>query len=159
MIARWPGRIKAGTASTTVAGLHDVLPTLMDIVQGATPRQTIDGRSFANELLAAGKVETHEEPKFYFSIHELQAVSVGKWKLHVPHTYRSVSEPGQDGVRGKEESKDIGLALFDLDADPQEQVNVAAQNPEIVKELAAKIEAFSQNLERGKRKPGYAEEQ
>ena len=46
-------------------------------------------------------------------------------------------EPGRDGMPVKYEFGDVGLELFDLSTDPGETKNVAAEHPEIVKQLQA----------------------
>jgi hypothetical protein len=65
----------------------------------------------------------------------LQAVRQGKWKLHRPHSYVSVVTPGTDGRYGKSREKRTSWALYKLDEDISEQINVADLHPEKVKEL------------------------
>ena len=49
VIARWPGRIKAGVTSTAIIQYEDVLPTLMELAGGSAERN-LDGVSFAGVL-------------------------------------------------------------------------------------------------------------
>ncbi len=75
----------------------------------------------------------------------------GRWKLHLPHDYRHVTEPGHDSSRGKDEQRREELALYDLETDRGETKNVAAEHPEIVKRLEELAERARQDLGDGKR--------
>jgi arylsulfatase A len=82
---------------------------------------------------------------FYF-LKELQAVRSGRWKLHVPHGYGHVSEPGHDGSPGKTEQRREELALYDLENDRGETKNVAADHPDVVKRLLEFVEQAREDL-------------
>jgi arylsulfatase A len=120
MIARWAGTIPAGRVSDHVWAHWDMLPTLTQLagIASATP-DGLDGRSMARAL----RGESQPTHRFlYWEFHERgfqQAVRMGNWKA----------------VRLK---KDAPLELYDLAADPAEQRDVAAANPEVV----AKITTF-----------------
>jgi hypothetical protein len=80
-----------------------------------------------------------QEAYYFYWGQELQAVRMGRWKLHFPHTYRTLGgQPGGTGGRpvGYEEGK-IELALFDLETDPGETTNVVQQHPEVVAKIRA----------------------
>jgi hypothetical protein len=59
---------------------------------------------------------------------------MGKWKLHFPHKYRTLSgrPGGTGGAPAKYDEADIGLALFDLQNDIGETTNVADQHGGVV---------------------------
>ena len=59
----------------------------------------------------------------------------GKWKLHLPHDYRTLVEAGNDGEPGRYETAHIGLSLFDMENDPYETTNVIDEYPEVAQEL------------------------
>ena len=59
----------------------------------------------------------------------------GRWKLHLPHSYRHVVEPGMDGSDGTYEQRMIELSLFDLRKDPGETKNVLQEHPEVAERL------------------------
>lgn len=136
-VARWPGRIPKNAVSSVAAMTIDLLPTLAKLAEAPLPQRTIDGRDIW-PLLAnkRGAKSPHDTYYFYWG-KELHAIRSGKWKLHLPHPYQSLSEAANDGKAGKFVRKEIELSLFDLEKDPGETTNVAEQNPAVVKRLLA----------------------
>lgn len=119
-IARWPGKIQAGTTSDALTSHVDWMATACDLA-GVKPPKT-DGLSLGPTFLGKPTPPRHEH--LYWEIYEgpvpfQQAVRLGDWK-----GYRTA-------LRGP-------LELHDLARDPAEKNNVAAQHPAIV----AKIEAI-----------------
>lgn len=122
MIARWPGRIAAGGVSDTPWAFWDLLPTAAAIA-GVDPPKGTDGVNMLPVLL--GKSEAPPREYFYWESHQKgfhQGIRKGNWK-GVRH-----------GMAG-------ALELYDLAADPEEQQNLAAAKPEIVRELTALLNA------------------
>ena len=120
MLARWPGKIKAGSVTEQIGTFWDLLPTLCEIAGAKVPADT-DGLSLTPTLLGSGQPKEHEY--LYWEYHAYggkQAVRMGKWK----------------GLRNKvKEVKDAPVELFDLEADPSEKNDLAAANPEMVKKV------------------------
>ena len=156
-IAKWPGHIPSNTTCSSFAGLIDLLPTVAELTNTKTLPNPIDGKSMLPLLLGKSKQDVRDV-HYYFQINELQAVRKGKWKLHFPHNYEHVSQPGADGVRGKTTSMNIGLSLFDLKADPAETTDVSAAHPEIVTELKSLGEKYKVEMERDKRQAARSSE-
>jgi arylsulfatase A len=80
------------------------------------------------------------EAFFYFWGRELQAIRSGPWKLHLEHSYRTVTAPGTGGRPGQGTARTIGVELYDLSRDPGESTDVAAAHPEVVARLRALAE-------------------
>ena len=78
----------------------------------------------------------------------------GQWKLHLPHGYETVTEPGMDGEPGQKASRDIAMSLFDLDADPGETTDLSDQHLDVVSELMRAAAVFDADLEKNQRPPG-----
>jgi arylsulfatase A-like enzyme len=141
----------------------DVLPTIAHLAGAPLPERPIDGRDIRPLLLGEpGAMSPHEAYLFWWG-RELQAVRSGKWKLHFPHDYRSLDGPaGSGGQPGRYTQLHTPLALFDLDADPGETMDVSARNPEVVTRLVALAEKARDELGdtttgkkgRGVREPG-----
>ncbi|MDR1525688.1 MAG: arylsulfatase [Tannerella sp.] len=119
-IARYPGKIKAGSVSDHVAAFWDVMPALAEITDTQAAANT-DGISFLPALLGEDGQQRHEY--LYWEFHEQGgkiAVRKDNWKaiwLHV----------------GKPDSTIV--ELYDLHEDLHEDRNLASQHPGIVAEL------------------------
>jgi arylsulfatase len=155
MIARWPGKIPAGGISPHPTSLTDILPTLAGIAGAELPEKKIDGRDLSAHLTspAPAAAPPPDAPMFYYRSGNLDAVRVGKWKLHIPHNFRYVEVVGDDAVGGKYAYKDTGLELYDLEGDPGELYNVAEKFPEKTAELQTLIERLQAEMEAEKRSP------
>lgn len=119
MIARWPGRIEAGSVTDHVSAIWDLMPTLGELLDLDYP-DDIDGESFLPTLLGQ---EQAEHGPLYWEYHGLwdgaQAVRMGKWKA----------------VRlGGHNNSDAPVELYDLSADRTEANNIAAEHPDMVAE-------------------------
>jgi len=146
-VARWPGRIPKGTERQVPAMTIDVLPTLAGLAGAPLPPgRIIDGRDLWPVLSGeAGAAPPHDVLYFYWG-QELHAVRSGKWKLHLPHPYQSLEAAGADGAPGKYVRREIELSLFDLDADPGETTNRAADHPDEVAALMKRVEQARADL-------------
>jgi len=136
-LARWPGKIPAGTVCREPAMTIDVLPTLAGLAGVALPELPIDGRDIRALLEGKPGAKSPQEAYFFYWNRELQAVRGGRWKLHFPHGYRTLAgKPGgSDGKPADYSDARTGLALYDLEADPGEKDNVADKHPEEVERL------------------------
>lgn len=164
-IVRGPG-IPVGTTSDAMWMTIDLLPTLARLAGAALPARGIDGLDVW-PLVAGerGARNPHDGYAFYFGPNELQSVATadGRWKLVLPHTFNALDKPGRDGTRGTYNRVPITTAeLFDLHADLGERHDVAAQHPDIVRQLEAFAEKMRDDLGdsrtsrkgRGNREPG-----
>ncbi len=148
-IMRWPKRIPAGSVCREVAGTIDVLPTVAEIVGAKLPEgRIIDGRSILPLMEAKPGAKSPREAQYFYWSKGLQAVRSGKWKLHFPHAYRTLSgrEGGDGGRPVPYDTGKIGLALFDLENDIGETTNLAEEHPEIVRRLVALAEKARADL-------------
>jgi len=147
-IARWPGKIPAGTTCHEPAMTIDILPTVAKLAGAELPKRAIDGLDIW-PLLAGkpGAKSPHEVLYFYWQEH-LQSVRAGRWKLHFPHSYISLG--GKPGGRGNKPAKYVDektpLALFDLETDVGETKNVADQHPDVVRRMEALAEKAREDL-------------
>lgn len=154
-IIRWPGVVPAGKSTAALAGNLDVLPTLVEACGAAQPLLPIDGQSF---LAAAKGLSDKARDHFaYYYGDKLEAVRVGRWKLHLPHAYRSYEGLVPAVVEGKPAAYKQGKvewALYDLVADEGERTDVSAAHPEVVAELKAFAAAERKRMDEAKRPVG-----
>lgn len=136
MIVRYPALVPEGSVCERPAMTIDVLPTIVELTGGEMPERVIDGRSLV-PLLAGSKTaeDPHEAIFFWYRKDELQAMRMGRWKLHFPHSYRSLEgRPGGNNGRPTKYNygMSIGLELFDLETDPGETTDVADLHPDVI---------------------------
>lgn len=121
-IVRWPARLRGGQVSHEPLITHDWTATLLEIA-GADPHPDypLDGASLAGYLLRGSGAP---ERDLFWRTRTSRALRRGKWK------YLRSTATGAD-------------LLYDLDADPREQANLAAKHPEVVAELRTAWEAIA----------------
>jgi arylsulfatase A len=130
-LMRYPGQIKAGSVSKHMFCTIDLMPTFAHLAGATLPSQPIDGKNVW-EVIRRGAANPHEFYAFSTGANFEGVISGdGKWKLHVPHSYRVLVTPGNDGAAGKYRQETIGLSLFDMEKDPFETTNVIGNHPEI----------------------------
>jgi arylsulfatase A len=149
MIARWPGRIPPGIVCREPASTIDVLPTIAALAGARLPDRPVDGKDIRPLLFGEpGARSPHDALFFHFLNGQLQAMRSGQWKLLFPHTARTMNgqAPGKGGTPGKYAKLTVGLELYDLKSDVGETKNLAAQRPEVVRQLEEKAERFREEL-------------
>lgn len=150
MVVRYPAVVPANRVCEAPAMTIDILPTIVDIVGAEPPVREIDGVSLLPHWRGdADAADPHEALYFWYAGDELQAMRSGRWKLHFPHTYRSLEgrSPGNNGRPAKYRyGVPIGLALFDLETDPAETTDVAEANAEVVARMMAMADEMRSRL-------------
>jgi arylsulfatase A-like enzyme len=151
-VVRWPGEIPAGSTCDQLCSTIDVLPTFARLA-GAQPRdwnpsgRKIDGLDIWPLLASEPGAKTPRKTFYYYWNNGLDAVRAGRYKLHFPHAYRTLSGPvGKDGLPGGYAQAKTDLALYDLTADPGEKTNIADQHPDVVAELQKLAAAAREDL-------------
>ena len=140
MIARWPGRIPAGSTCNELSSTMDFLPTFAALSGGWLFGNRIDGNDITPLLIGSKKQEASPyEAFYYYRRRQLQAVRWGDWKWHLPlaNTFPNWTTADQKG-RGR-----LGK-LVNLKTDLAEKVDVTAANPKVMakmRELVAQAEA------------------
>jgi arylsulfatase A-like enzyme len=146
-IAAGPG-LPRGHVCREPAMTIDLLPTLAKLWNVNLPAdRIIDGKDITPLLRADPAARSPHEALYFYWNNHLQAVRMGKWKLHFPHDYRM--EPAQRATGGtptKARAGKIPLSLFDLEADPGEATDVSAQHPQVVDKIKQLADAMRQQL-------------
>ncbi len=127
-IARWPGRIGSGRMTAELATAMDLFPTFAALAGAELPGdRTIDGRDIG-PLLFDDDAPSPHEAIFYYRMNDLEAVRVGRWKLHV--------------AKGGTECRH----LYDLHADRGESADVVHRHPDVVARLEAVADGARRSL-------------
>lgn len=131
-IAKWPGRIKAGSTTGHMGATMDVMPTLAELT-GAPIKHKIDGLSFLPTLLGKSGQKRHAE--LYFCRREgnhryqgltTQALRRGDWKV-------------------LQNSPFAPIELYNLKNDPYETKDLASSNRKVFSHLTERLRLHIQN--------------
>lgn len=148
-LMRWPGEIPAGTTCDELACTVDILPTVASMIGAQLPSHKIDGHNILPLMIGApGAVSPHETMPCYYANDELQAVRDPKWKLILPHQYRTLKgkQGGSGGVPAKYETVKVGIELYDMKQDRSETANVADEHSDVVARLQTAAESWRAEL-------------
>ena len=141
-IARWPGRLPEGKICTGVGSVLDFFPTCLELAGGTLPAdRPYDGINLMPIL--EGR-QNPERTIYYYSMQHLNAVRHGKWKLH----FRYYDHEKGGYQKGSNWVTPESPLLFNLEVDPSERFNVAADNPEVVARLTRIAEDYRSEIER-----------
>jgi arylsulfatase A-like enzyme len=130
--ARWPSHIKPGSSTTRATLTMDIFATACEAAGVKTPGD-VDAVSFLPEILQGSDSTGNRE--LYFVRREggpayggrtIEALRRGRWKL----VHDSPFKPA---------------ALYDLEADPGETMDVSAKQARVFAELTAALQAHIQN--------------
>ena len=126
-ILRWPARLKGGRTSSQVAITMDLTATIL-AAAGARPERPLDGIN----LIAALEGKVVERTLYWRSAWEQgheKALRTGKWKWI--STSPNAIFPGQ---------------LFDLEKDPGERSDLAADNPDLLRRFKLMHAAWTRDV-------------
>ncbi len=161
-IMRWPGRIPAGSVSRDPMMTIDLFPTIARLTGAPLPRHKIDGLDVWPMIAGdPGATNPHEAYYFYDDPNQLQAVTSGRFKLILRHTYTSITRH-DSGERVRYQEGKVGTELYDLEGDVGETTDVAAKHPDVVRRLQALAEkargdlgdSLTNRVGKGVRQPG-----
>ncbi len=149
----WPGVIQPGNRGEQLCSSVDIVPTLL-AASGApipknlpglnllpilksgrpTPRDRVFGETYAHDI---ANLEKPEDSLVYRWVIE------GKWKLLLTYDGAVSTRYASSNPRAEKRPQ-----LFDLLADPHENQNLAAKNPDVIARLAARLQEWSPVTER-----------
>ncbi|MCF7956616.1 MAG: sulfatase [Phycisphaerae bacterium] len=142
-IIRYPGKVPAGASSSKMFSTVDLMPTLAGLTGGKMGDNPVDGRDVWD--IITGKQDAKNPHEYYAfstgSKFEGIISGDGRWKLHIPHSYRTLVKAGMDGMYGQYEQIKIGLSLFDMENDPYETTDVKDEHPEVLARMKSLAEA------------------
>jgi len=138
-IARWPGRIQAGTQSDQLICLNDLMATCAELLGAKLPDNAgEDSVSILPALLGMAD-KPLREAVVHHSINGSFAIRQGRWKLELcPDSGGwGVPRPGSKDVQGLPP-----IQLYDMTQDVGERGNVYKEHPEVVARLTELLEKY-----------------
>ena len=122
-ILNWPGRLKPRVVNEPLH-MVDIMPTVLALAGAkGSPDKPLDGKDIWATVTEGGP-SPHDD--ILVNVEAFRgAIIKGKWKL-----VKIALLPGK-------------TELFDLTADPGEKTDVAAQNPEVVRDLESRLIAYA----------------
>lgn len=121
MIVQWPGHIAEGKQTDFMCSFWDMMPTFRTIINPEAQVDSLDGISLLPLLEGRNGQKEHDYLYFEFAERMSQAARKGPWKL----------------IRLDIEGKNDHYELYNIENDPGEEHDLAAENPEKVEELKA----------------------
>ncbi len=138
-IASFPGRIPQGAVCGQPWMTIDLLPTIAGLIGAELPSLPIDGQNAWTLFERPTEAQSPRDACLFWN-HEgdLEAMRSGQWKLHFPHGFRSMEgrRQGRGDFPGEYDyGRRTGLALYDLEADVGERLDVSLKHPDVVERL------------------------
>ena len=133
-VIEWPARIRKPAITEMPAGVVDIFPTLVEVMQAKVfaPVQPLDGLSLLP--LMDGKIKSRPKP-------------LGFWQSNSgDHLTLNGGPSAWSDNRFKLVKTPAGIELFDLTADLAEKTNIAADHPEIVAHMKSEMDAWKQSV-------------
>jgi len=140
----WLGKVEAGRVVSEPAGLVDVLPTVCGLLGIEKPRNRhLDGSDLAALLTDSDKPFVRHQPLFWHlqKSRPIVAMRDGNYSLVANPDYElSTSNMFQEAWIPKIKSGTYtDFQLFDLEKDPKQQQDIAADQPQVVSKLKKKL--------------------
>lgn len=136
-IIKWPKHIPEGHVVDEIATSMDFYPTFVDLAGGKLESGAKrDGINITELLKNPEEVHFPDRIYYYYVYKRLQAVRKGKWKLVLPRP----AHPEGTGFCGRFYGNEVeNIELYDLDNDVSESIDLAAEYPQVVKEMLVHI--------------------
>lgn len=126
-IVRWPARVRPGRLVDQPVSSLDLFPTLVTLTGAALPARPMDGEDISRLLTGeverlGGKGIDGGREIVFSGADGAAGLRSGKWKYLRPGLWSG------------------GVTLFDIEADPREQVDLSRSRPDLVKQLEARLQ-------------------
>ncbi|MBL8229039.1 MAG: arylsulfatase [Bryobacterales bacterium] len=138
-LAKWPGKIKAGSASDQLGCLTDLMATSAEITGATLSRDAgEDSYSLAPALLGSKPKTAVRDVVVHHSVQGLFGVRQGPWKLALGRGSWGFSEPRKITAKAGEPEGE----LYNLSVDPLETNNLYQKEPQVVQRLTALLDQY-----------------
>jgi arylsulfatase A len=139
LLVRWPGHVRAGSASDQLVCLVDFFRTCADILGVRLPDTAAEDSVSLLPALEDRAQKPLRAAVVHHSINGSFSIRRGKWKLELCPDSGGWSEPRPGSAAAK---KLPPVQLYDLSRDIGEQHNVQAGHPAVVRRLTRLLERY-----------------
>ncbi|MBO0991526.1 sulfatase-like hydrolase/transferase [Bacillus sp. SD088] len=126
-----PSLIPGGQVSDEIGVMMDILPTFMSFADISFENEAIDGDSIVEMITKNGK-SPHDQ--VFWEYNDQLAVRQGKWKLVL------------NGKLDFDKAIEDTVHLSNLEEDPSERTNLAAQHPELVEQMTTDLHEWYESV-------------
>jgi arylsulfatase len=142
---KWPGRIEPGVTNEMVA-IHDFLPTLANMIGAKVPEdRPIDGVD-QTAFLLGDQEHSNRDSLLTFIGDRLVAVRWRQWRMYPVEFLGSRGNPSTAGYVGTIRETAGYPQVYNIEADPKEQVNVAHTNGWVIAAYLQLIGQYKESL-------------
>ena len=122
---RWPDHIEGQRRIDAFLSAEDFYPTILELTGVARPDgPPLDGKDFSPLLHGTSARDTIREQQCWIW-HDCDVIRTKQWKMiRRPHTYE----------------------LYDLQTDPSETTDVADAHPDLVRQMASRLDAWAASI-------------
>ena len=146
LLVRWPGMFPGGRMVDQVAAHVDVTPTLIDVCGVRRPAGlNIDGESLLS--LLKGVPAKWPDRTLFFQWHRGDAPELYRAFAVRSQRYKLIQPAGSGQNKLPAQ---FAAQLYDMVADPLEQRNIAAEQPELVRRMTRDYEAWFRDVTSGR---------
>lgn len=144
---KWPGRI-APRASNEMFAVHDWAPTLANIIGAQMPTdRPIDGVDQSG-FLTGRQTKSNRESLITFLGEEIAAVRWRQYRLYPKEFISASGNPPMMGLAGRRAEGNGFPAIFNIEADPREEVNIVGTSAWVIGPYLKAIGEYNKTLEK-----------
>ena len=143
---KWPGKIAPG-ASNGMVSVHDWFPTLAGIIGAEVPTdRPIDGVD-QSAFFTGEQEESSRESLLTFIGDEIAAVRWREFRIYPKQFVSSAGNPPMDGLGGNRMETTGFPLVFNIEADPREEVNIIGTAAWVIGPYLRTIGEYRKSLE------------
>jgi arylsulfatase A len=148
-IVRWPGHVHAGSTSNELGCLVDLMATSADVAGVSLPHDAAEDSFDLRPAFLKENSRPIRDAVVHHSGSGMFAIRSGDWKLVLGLGSGGFTAP----MRIRPRAGEVDAQLYNLKTDRQEQTNVAAARPDVVRALRDKLEQIERS---GRSRPDSA---
>ena len=146
-MVKWPGKITP-RSSNEMFSVHDWFPTLAGIIGGKVPTdRPIDGIDQSAFVLGK-QAKSNRESLISFIGTEVAAVRWHQFRLYPKEFVLTTGNPPMNGLAGRRAEGNGFPAIFNIEADPREEVNILGTSAWVIGPYLKVIGEYYKTLEK-----------